>query len=77
VPASPQLLDAVLQLPIMDVTRARDELGWTPRHSSLDAVREFLDGLRAGDGMRTPPLSPHTSGPWRIQEIRTGVGQRP
>jgi hypothetical protein len=77
VPASPQLLDAVLQLPIMDVTRARRELGWVPQHSSLDAVREFLDGLRAGAGMDTPPLSPHTSGPLRIREIMTGVGQRP
>lgn len=77
VPASPQLLDAVLQLPIMDVTRARDELGWAPQHSSLDAVREFLDGLREGAGMNTPPLSPHVAGPVRIREITTGVGQRP
>ena len=76
VPASPQLLDAVLQLPIMDVARARDELGWVPRHSSLDAVAEFLDGLREGAGMDTPPLSPHTAGPLRTGEFRTGVGQR-
>ncbi|MDQ3990323.1 MAG: NAD-dependent epimerase/dehydratase family protein [Actinomycetota bacterium] len=76
VPASPQLLDAVLQLPIMDVARARDELGWVPRHSSLDAVAEFLDGLREGAGMDTPPLSPHTAGPLRMGEFRTGVGQR-
>jgi len=76
VPASPQLLDAVLQLPIMDVGRARDELGWVPRHSSLDAVAEFLDGLREGAGMNTPPLSPRTAGPLRIGEFRTGVGQR-
>ena len=76
VPASPQLLDAVLQLPIMDVARARDELGWVPRHSSLDAVAEFLDGLREGAGMDTPPLSPHTAGPLRRGEFRTGVGQR-
>ncbi len=76
VPASPQLLDAVLQLPIMDVARARDELGWVPRHSSLDAVAEFLDGLREGAGMDTPPLSPRTAGPLRIGEFRTGVGRR-
>jgi len=77
VPASPQLLDAVLQLPIMDVGRARDELGWAPHHSSLDAVGEFLDGLREGAGMATPPLSPHTTGPLRVREITSGVGQRP
>ena len=77
VPASPQLLDAVLQLPIMDIGRARDELGWVPRHSSLEAIAEFLDGLREGAGMDTPPLSPRTAGPLRIGEFRTGVGQRP
>ncbi|MGH3388566.1 MAG: hypothetical protein ACRDOO_06785 [Actinomadura sp.] len=31
VPASPQLFDAVLRLPIMDTTRTRTELGWSPR----------------------------------------------
>ena len=77
VPASPQLLDAVLQLPIMDIGRARDELGWVPRHSSLEAIAEFLAGLREGAGMDTPPLSPRTAGPLRIGEFRTGVGQRP
>ena len=59
VPASPQLFDAVLRLPVMDLTRARTELGWSPRYSSLDALRELLDGLRQGAGMSTPPLRPH------------------
>ena len=77
VPASPYLFDAVLRLPIMDTTRARTELGWSPRHSSLDALREFLEGLRAGAGMDTPPLSPGSSGPLRARELGTGVGQRP
>jgi UDP-glucose 4-epimerase len=77
VPASPYLFDAVLRLPIMDTTRARTELGWSPRHSSLDAMREFLEGLRAGAGMDTPPLSPGSSGPLRARELGTGVGQRP
>jgi UDP-glucose 4-epimerase len=76
-PASPQLFDAVLNLPIMDVTRARVELGWSPRHSALDAIREFLDGLRHGAGMDTPPLASHAGGPWRLREFLTGIGQRP
>ncbi|WP_210037161.1 NAD-dependent epimerase/dehydratase family protein [Pseudonocardia parietis] len=76
-PASPHLFDAVLRLPILDTTRARDELGWQPRHSSLDAMREFLDGLRDGAGMDTPPLAPSTSGPLRSHEVATGVGVRP
>jgi len=61
----------------MDTTRARDELGWRPRFSSLDAQREFLDGLRDGVGLDTPPLAPATSGPLRLREIATGVGARP
>ncbi|HEX6471275.1 MAG TPA: NAD-dependent epimerase/dehydratase family protein [Streptosporangiaceae bacterium] len=76
VPASPDLFDAVLRIPIMDTARARTELGWTPRHSALDAVSEFLDGLRAGDGMDTPPLAPDT-GRGRVREFATGVGRRP
>lgn len=76
IPASPHLFDAVLRLPIMDVTRARTELGWSPRHSALDAIRAFLDGLREDAGMDTPPLARDTGGRWRVQEFITGIGQR-
>lgn len=77
VPAAPQLFDAVLGLPIMDTSRARGELGWAPRYSSTEAIREFLDGLQQGSGMATPPLAPESSGSMRQQELRTGVGERP
>jgi UDP-glucose 4-epimerase len=76
-PASPHLFDAVLRLPIMDVTRARTELGWSPRHSAIDAIRAFLDGLHEGAGMDTPPLSRDASGPLRLREFTTGLGRRP
>jgi UDP-glucose 4-epimerase len=77
VPASPQLFDAVLRLPVMDVTRARTELGWSPRYSALDAIQALLDGLREGAGMDTPPLARDTGGPLRLREFLTGVGRRP
>lgn len=77
VPASPHLFDAVLRLPIMDATRARTELGWSPRHSALEAIQAFLDGLREGADMDTPPLARDTSGPLRRREFTTGVGERP
>lgn len=73
-PASPHLFDAALRLPLMDLTRARDDLGWTAAHSSLDAVGEFLDGLRHTAGLPTPPLAPQTGGRLREHELRTGVG---
>lgn len=62
VPASPDLFDAVLRLPLMDSARARQELSWQPRHSSVDAIEEFLDGLRTGAGMATAPLTPDRRG---------------
>ena len=76
VPASPDLFDLVLRLPLMDTTRAAAELGWTPRYSSLDAMREFLEGLRAGTGMDTPPLAPGAGGPMRIRELVGRSGRR-
>lgn len=76
VPASPALFDAVLRLPIMDIGRARTELGWQPRRSSREAIEEFLIGLREVRGMPTPPLAASVEG-GRAHELRTGVGQKP
>ncbi|MBT2537369.1 NAD-dependent epimerase/dehydratase family protein [Arthrobacter sp. ISL-69] len=45
--------------PIMDTGRAREVLGWEPRASSLDAIREVLEGLGMGRGTAgSPPLKP-------------------
>ncbi|SQD98605.1 NAD-dependent epimerase/dehydratase [Parafrankia sp. Ea1.12] len=74
VPATPGLLDAVLHLPLMDTTRARTELGWTPRHDSHAALRSLLTGLREGAGGDTAALAPDTPA-GRLREIRTGVGR--
>lgn len=76
VPASPSLLDAALQFPIMDTSRARLELGWSPRYSARDAIEEFLLGLRQNSGMPTPPLAPEVPG-GRLAELRSGAGTRP
>lgn len=76
VPASPGLFDAVLRLPIMDTTRARTDLAWTPRHTAEDALGEFLAGLRGNEGLATPPLAPSSPGS-RLGEIASGVGSRP
>ncbi|HZT94410.1 MAG TPA: NAD-dependent epimerase/dehydratase family protein [Gaiellaceae bacterium] len=57
-PTPPGWLDMGLSVPLMDTTRARDELGWEPRHSSLEAVREVLSGIAEAEGEPTPPLEP-------------------
>jgi nucleoside-diphosphate-sugar epimerase len=75
-PTPPGWLDLALGVPLMDVSRARRELGWTPAHSSGDALLELIDAMRRGDGLRTAPLQPGNAGPLRIRELLSGVGGR-
>ncbi|HSL00185.1 MAG TPA: NAD-dependent epimerase/dehydratase family protein [Rubrobacteraceae bacterium] len=75
-PVSEGWLDMALSVPLMDTTRAREKLGWTPQRSADDALLDLIDGLRTSAGLDTPPLSSATSGPFRIRELLTGVGGR-
>ena len=75
-PVPPGWLDLSRNVPIMDTSKARTDLGWTPRYSADEALLDLLEGLRTGSGLDTPPLSPKTSGRFRIREILTGVGGR-
>jgi UDP-glucose 4-epimerase len=69
-------VDMGLGVPLMDVTRARDALGWQPRQSAADALRDLLAGLREGAGLDTPPLEPGGAGPLRAHELLSGIGSR-
>jgi hypothetical protein len=64
-----------LGVPLMDVTRARDELGWEPKHSSGEALLDLIAGMREGSGVDTPPLDPRSGGPLRLRELVTGIGR--
>jgi hypothetical protein len=64
-----------LAVPLMDTGRIERELGWEPRRTSVEAFEELFDGIHDGAGLETPPLDPATSGPMRIREVLTGVGQ--
>ncbi|GAA2100061.1 SDR family oxidoreductase [Streptomyces albiaxialis] len=77
VPASPELFDAVRHLPLMDSSRAREELGWTPSRSADEAVAAFLRGLRDVREGPTPTLARRAPGGGRLREVLTGVGRRP
>ncbi len=69
-PTSPDWLDLALGVPLLDCTRAREELGWTPTHDGIATVRELLVGLADRAGGRTPPLRAGD----RLAEIAAGVG---
>jgi UDP-glucose 4-epimerase len=75
-PTPPGWLDLALGVPVMDTTRAREELGWRPTWSSTDALRDLLEGIAEGAGFDTPPLSAEKTGPGRVEELTTGVGSR-
>jgi UDP-glucose 4-epimerase len=75
-PSSPGWIDLALGVPMMDTTRAREELGWEPSVTSLEALDDLLKGLRHAEGAPTPPLEPTAGGPLRAREIVTGVGQK-
>jgi len=75
-PSSPGWLDMALSVPLLDTTRAREDLGWTPRRTAGEALTELIDGMREGAGTPTPPLDPGTSGPARVRELLTGIGSR-
>jgi UDP-glucose 4-epimerase len=69
-------IDLAFGVPLMDCARAREELGWAPRTSALEAFGELVEGLRERAGLETPPLSANASGPARTAELASGVGER-
>jgi UDP-glucose 4-epimerase len=58
IPADESLLKLFLALPTLDTSRIRTELGWEPRHSGTDALREVMEAMAEGEGGPTPPLHP-------------------
>jgi nucleoside-diphosphate-sugar epimerase len=72
-PTPPGWLDLALGVPLLDVTRARDELGWEPRHTAGEALLELLAGMREAAGAPTPPLE---AAGGRLRELAGGVGSR-
>ena len=67
-------VDLAHGVPVMDTRRAREELGWTPRHTADDALLDLITGMRESRGVDTPPLAPRAGGPLRIKELLTGIG---
>src|SRR3954471_17838286 len=74
-PTPPGWLDMGLAVPVMDSSRIRSELGWAPRHTAVEALRDLIDGRRRWKGDGPPPLDPGAGGPARLRELLTGVGR--
>ena len=55
-PTSPDWVDLALGAPVLDSSRARSELGWSPAHAPEATLREVVEGIREAAGGPTPPL---------------------
>jgi nucleoside-diphosphate-sugar epimerase len=75
-PAPAGWVDMGLAVPVMDIRRAREELGWRPRHTAEQALNDLLAGMREPAGLDTPPLEPRAGGRLRVREFLTGLGAR-
>lgn len=75
IPPEPALLDLVLSLPLLDTTRIRAELGWEPKVTSVEAMREVIEGMVDHAGGPTPTLAAD-SPQGRVDELKTGVGEK-
>lgn len=58
VAADPGWLDMAMAAPVMDTSRARVELDWTPRHDARATLEEMLTGMADGAGAASAPLHP-------------------
>lgn len=74
-------LDMGRDVPLMDITRARTELGWTPTYSSGEALLELLGGLADRADGPTPVLRDGPSAGQlisdRFSKLRAAAGRPP
>lgn len=67
-------LDLAVETPLLDTTRARTELGWSPTRTSGEALRELLEGFADRASGPTPPLARHG---WRAPAVTPVTPQAP
>ncbi|WP_433508193.1 NAD-dependent epimerase/dehydratase family protein [Pseudonocardia halophobica] len=70
-------LDMAFALPLIDSTRARTELGWSPTKDAVAVFREVVDGMRTAASGPTAVLRPRTvAGTTRDALLHGHVGRR-
>jgi UDP-glucose 4-epimerase len=57
-PVDPGWLDMAWLVPVMSSRRAREELGWAPRHDARAVLTESVAGMVGASGTDTPALRP-------------------
>jgi UDP-glucose 4-epimerase len=61
-PMHPGWLKLADQVPLMDTSRARSQLGWIPRHDTRSALEEFVAAIARGCGTASDPLKSRGDG---------------
>jgi len=60
-PTDPGWIDLAASAPVMSTQRARDELGWAPRHDARSALADVLAGMSAGAGTASAVMAPRAA----------------
>ncbi len=68
-PTDPGWVDIGRETPLLDTTRARTELSWTPQYDAAQALLETIDAMSAGRGGGSPVLRPRSQSGHRVLEI--------
>jgi nucleoside-diphosphate-sugar epimerase len=53
-------IDLAYAVPLMDTTRARSELGWSPTLDAVSVLTETVEGMRDAAADRSPVLRPRS-----------------
>lgn len=64
-PVGPGWFDMGASVPVLGTGRAERELGFRPRYTGVQALRDLLDGLVRGAGTASPPMRPRRERPSR------------
>lgn len=76
-PVDPGWVDLAFQLPLLDTTRARTELGWAARTDALSVLRETVEAMRHLVAGASPVLRRRTVVDGLKQLLRTGQPAAP
>lgn len=71
-PVDPGWLDLAYALPLLDTTRARVELGWSPTRDALATLTETIAGMQDGSSSPSPALRPRSVAGSLARALRLG-----